>query len=92
LTEQRYNPFLRKDKNDQGAFMEINRDHIETLYESRFLRCYDLKYAEGSELFDGFELLDREHARKIFSAGRDDHGNFYSLSAWMVLSIYFSLY
>lgn len=44
--------------------------------------------AEGSELFDGFELLDRERARRIFSTGRDDHGNFYSLPAWMALSIF----
>ena len=48
--------------------------------------------AEGSELFDGFELLDREHAQDIFRTGRDDHGNFYSLAAWMVLSIFLSLF
>ena len=48
--------------------------------------------AEGSELFDGFELLDREHAQEIFRTGRDDHGNFYSLAAWMVLSIFLSLF
>ncbi len=44
--------------------------------------------AEGSELFDGFELLDRERALEIFRTGRDEHGNYYSLAAWMVLSIY----
>ena len=48
--------------------------------------------AEGSELFDGFELLDRERAQEIFRTGRDDHGNFYSLAAWMVLSIFLSLF
>ena len=48
--------------------------------------------AEGSELFDGFELLDRERAREIFRTGRDEHGNFYSLAAWMVLSIFLSLF
>ena len=48
--------------------------------------------AVGSELFDGFELLDREQAREIFRTGRDKHGNFYSLAAWMVLSIYLSLF
>ena len=47
--------------------------------------------AVGSELFDGFELLDRERARKIFSSGRDDHGNFYSLAAWTVLGIFLSM-
>ena len=44
--------------------------------------------AVGSELFDGFELLDREHAEEIFRTGRDGRGNFFALSAWMVLSIF----
>ena len=47
--------------------------------------------AVGSELFDGFELLDRERARKIFSSGRDERGNFYSLAAWTVLGIFLSM-
>ena len=46
--------------------------------------------AVGTELFDGFELLDWERAERIFRTGRDDHGNFYSLAAWMVLSIFLS--
>ena len=46
--------------------------------------------AEGSELFDGFELLDREQALEIFRTGRDKHGNFFSLAAWMVLGIFLS--
>ena len=48
--------------------------------------------AVGTELFNGFELLDRERAREIFRTGRDEHGNFYSLATWMVLSIYLSLF
>ncbi|HAG69265.1 MAG TPA: NUDIX hydrolase [Lachnospiraceae bacterium] len=47
--------------------------------------------AEGTELFDGFELLDRERAGKIFRTGRDEHGNFFSLATWMVLSIFLSM-
>ena len=46
--------------------------------------------AVGSELFDGFELLDREQAQEIFRTGRDKHGNFFSLAAWMVLGIFLS--
>ena len=46
--------------------------------------------AVGSELFDGFELLDRERAERIYRTGRDEHGNFYSLAAWMVLGIFLS--
>ena len=48
--------------------------------------------AEGSELFNGFELLDRQRAQEIFRTGRDEQGNFYSLAAWMVLSIFLSLF
>ena len=48
--------------------------------------------AVGSELFDGFELLDREHAKELYRTGRDDHGNFYSLAAWTVLGIFLSLF
>ena len=70
---------------ESNAFLlaEITLDSLESLNQDG---------AEGSELFDGFELLDREHAPKIFGAGRDDHENFYSLAAWMVLSIYLSLF
>ncbi len=46
--------------------------------------------AVGSELFDGFELLDRERAERIYRTGRDERGNFYSLAAWMVLGIFLS--
>ena len=49
------------------------------------------KGAVGTELFDGFELLDKERAKKIFDEGRDERGNFYSLATWMVLSIFLSL-
>ena len=68
---------------ESNAFLcaEITLDSLETMNQNG---------AEGSELFDGFELLDRERARKIFASGRDEHGNFYSLAAWMVLGIFLS--
>ena len=44
--------------------------------------------AVGSEIFDGFELLDRDRADRIFRAGRDESGCFYSLAAWMVLAFF----
>ena len=69
---------------ESNAFLlaEITLDSLDSLTQDG---------AEGSELFDGFELLDRERARKIFSTGRDEHGNFYSLAAWAVLGIFLSL-
>ena len=27
-------------------------DHIETLYETRFLKCYDLQYEEGKHYYE----------------------------------------
>ncbi len=70
---------------ESNAFLcaEITLDSLDDLNQDG---------AEGTELFDGFELLDRERAQKIFRTGRDDHGNFYSLAAWMVLSIFLSLF
>ncbi len=56
------------------------------------LRELDQSGAVGAEQFRGFELLDRERARKIFLAGRDEQGNFYSLAAWMVLSIFLAMF
>lgn len=68
---------------ESNAFLcaEITLDNLDDLNQNG---------AEGSELFNGFELLDRKQAREIFRTGRDKHGNFYSLAAWMVLSIFLS--
>lgn len=68
---------------ESNAFLcaEITVDSLDDLNQNG---------AEGSELFDGFELLDRERAQKIFRDGRDEHGRFYSLAAWMVLGIFLS--
>ena len=70
---------------ESNAFLcaEITLDNLEELNQNG---------AEGSELFDGFELLDREHAKEIYRSGRDDHGNFYSLAAWTVLGIFLSMF
>ncbi len=70
---------------ESNAFLcaEITMDSLDDLNQDG---------AEGSELFDGFELLDRERVQRIFSTGRDDHGNFYSLAAWMVLGVFLTLF
>ena len=70
---------------ESNAFLcaEITLDNLDELNQNG---------AEGSELFDGFELLDRESARRIYRNGRDDHGNYYSLAAWMVLGIFLSMF
>ncbi len=70
---------------ESNAFLcaEITLDSLDDLNQNG---------AEGSELFDGFELLDRERAQRIFRAGQDEHGNTYSLATWMVLSIFLSMF
>lgn len=68
---------------ESNAFLcaEITLDNLNDLNQNG---------AEGSELFNGFELLSRERAEKIYRSGRDEHGRFYSLAAWMVLGIFLS--
>ena len=68
---------------ESNAFLvaEITLDSLDGLNQNG---------AVGSEMFDGYELLDRERAERIFCDGRDEHGRFYALSAWMVLSIFLS--
>lgn len=70
---------------ESNAFLcaEITLDNLDDLNQDG---------AEGTELFDGFEQLDRERAKEIFRTGRDEHGNFYSLAAWMVLSIFLAMF
>ena len=41
--------------------------------------------AVGSELFDGFELVDTEEAASLYKSGRDKNGNTFSLATWAVL-------
>ena len=41
--------------------------------------------AVGSELFNGFELLNTEEAAKIYRSGRDKNGNTFSLATWVIL-------
>ena len=69
---------------ESNAFLcaEITLDSLDDLNQDG---------AEGSELFDGFELLNRERAGEIYRTGRDEHGKFYSLAAWMVLGIFLAM-
>ncbi len=41
--------------------------------------------AVGSELFDGFELVDADVAASLYKSGRDKNGNTFSLATWAVL-------
>lgn len=44
--------------------------------------------AEGSELFDGFELIDKEKAKEILKRGTDDDGVFFSVYTFAALTYF----
>ncbi len=44
--------------------------------------------AEGSERFDGFELVTKAQARHILAQGRDPHGHYYPLVAWAAMTYF----
>lgn len=46
--------------------------------------------AEGSERFDGFELLDEEQVRRVLAEGRDPQGQPYPLVSWAAMSYFMS--
>lgn len=47
--------------------------------------------AVGSEVFDGFELVDKEEAKEVVRTGRDKAGNFYSLATAFVLAYFLTM-
>lgn len=48
------------------------------------------KGAQGSEHFDGFELLTQDAAFEVLRNGRDKNGNFYPVYTWAALSYFVS--
>lgn len=44
----------------------------------------------GSELFDGFRLLNKEQAMEILKNGRDENGIYYSVYAWCAMMYFVS--
>lgn len=44
--------------------------------------------AEGSERFEGFELVTEAEARRILARGRDSHGHFYPMVTWAALTYF----
>ena len=70
--------------------------------ESNAFLCADITLADtsmldqsgcvGTELFDGFELVDVDEAAKIYKSGRDKNGNTFSLATWAVLGWFIMQY
>lgn len=57
--------------------------------ETDGLSCLTQKNVCGTELFDGFELVDRKEAAEILRRGTDRNGNFFSVYTWAAL-MYFA--
>ncbi|MCQ2495628.1 MAG: NUDIX hydrolase [Lachnospiraceae bacterium] len=70
------------DESNAFLFAEVALDNLD---------CLNQNGAVGSELFNGFELVNKEEARKLYRSGRDKYGNFYSLATWAVLAYFISL-
>lgn len=66
---------------ESNAFIcaEIHIDNLDDLTHNG---------AVGSEIFDGFELLDVDAAKRIYMNGRDDKGHCFSLATWAVLGYF----
>lgn len=46
--------------------------------------------AVGSELFNGFKLVDKKEAKEILKTARDEHDNFFSVYTWCALMYFIS--
>jgi len=46
--------------------------------------------AEGTECFNGYEMLSKEDAMRILKQGKDDKGIFYSIYTWAALMYFVS--
>lgn len=44
--------------------------------------------AEGTERFEGFELMTADEARRVLACGRDRHGHFYPMVTWAALTYF----
>ena len=67
------------DESNALVYISINRDQMPKMSQTG---------AEGSEVFDGFCILDHKQAQKILSEGVDDHGFYMPLYTWAALMFY----
>lgn len=67
------------DESNAFLFAEIELENTD---------CLNNDGAVGSELFGGFELIDREQAAELYKTGRDKNGNFFSIATWAVLGYF----
>lgn len=67
------------DESNGFACAEIHIDNLDVLTHNG---------AVGTEMFDGFILMDIEEAKETYSLGRDSRGFCYSLATWAVLGYF----
>ena len=67
------------DEGNALVYISINRDQMPAMTQTG---------AEGSEVFDGFCILDHQQAQKLLSQGVDDRGFYMPLYTWAALMFY----
>lgn len=69
------------DESNGFVCAEIHIDNLDVLNHNG---------AVGSEMFDGFILLDIDDAKDIYASGRDSRGFCFSLATWAVVGYFIS--
>lgn len=80
------NPFVwsspgMSDESNALVAVTVHRDKMPSLNQDG---------AEGTEMFDGFQLVTKAEARKIIQDGRDPRGGYYPLYTWAALMYFLS--
>ena len=78
------NPFVFStpgltDEGNALVFISINRDEMPVI---------DQGGAVGTEMFKGYELLDKKKAEELLTTGRDKRGVYYPLYTWAALMFF----
>ncbi|MCI6859263.1 MAG: NUDIX hydrolase [Eubacterium sp.] len=67
------------DEGNALIYISINRDEMPEINHNG---------AEGSEVFEGFRLVEKEEAEEYLCKGRDEHGMYYPLFTWAALMFF----
>lgn len=72
------------------GFTDESNALVAAVVELEDASCLNSAGAVGSELFDGFHLVDEREAKEILKNARDEHGNFFSIFTWSALMYFVS--
>lgn len=72
------------------GFTDESNALVAAVVELDDITCLNTAGAVGTELFDGFKLVDKAEAKEILKKARDEHGNFFSIFTWSALMYFVS--